>query len=150
MAGGSYQGEDSTIADINVTPLVDVVLVLLVIFMVTAPMIAARGILVNSPKTVEGDAVKSPLKITIAPVGEGEERVYDIWVNDTRLPPERRDELFPAIEQYFVADPEVKAVIAADTTVPHGEVMSVIDVVKRTGISKFALASEPKREKKAP
>ena len=70
MAGGSYRDGGGAIAEINVTPLVDVVLVLLVIFMVTAPLIAAQGILVDSPKASTGVPVQSTLNLAITKDGE--------------------------------------------------------------------------------
>ena len=107
-------GETEVISDINVTPLVDVVLVLLVIFMVTAPIIAGRGISVNAPTTISGDSVATPLQVTL----DGER----------------------------ARDPDIKAIIAADAEVPHGEVMKAIDSVKRAKITKFALASKKPTE----
>ena len=71
MAGSSssYQDEGATISEINVTPLVDVVLVLLVVLMVTAPMIAAQGILVDSPQAASGAQVQGTLTLTITDAG---------------------------------------------------------------------------------
>ncbi|HUS65702.1 MAG TPA: biopolymer transporter ExbD [Kofleriaceae bacterium] len=134
-----YQdGEGETISDINVTPLVDVVLVLLVIFMVTAPILASRGILVNAPTTVSGDAVTTPLQLTLTV----DRKVYVNGVEYTDYDRARGE-----LEKLRAADPDIKAVIAADEAVPHGEVMKLIDAVKRAHINKFALASKrPKAE----
>ena len=129
-----YQdGEGETISDINVTPLVDVVLVLLVIFMVTAPILASRGILVNAPTTVSGDAVTTPLQVSLT----ADKKVY---VNGVEYPD--YDAARGELEKLHAADPDIKAVIAADEAVPHGEVMKLIDSVKRAHINKFALASK--------
>ena len=141
MAGtGGYQDEDSgggAIADINVTPLVDIVLVLLIIFMVTAKLIAERGISVDNPKTVSGDAVSSTLALTI-----GKSRV--LHVNGKAY--EDPDRARARVEQARRDNPEIKAVISADQSVPHGDVMEVIDMVKVAGVRKFALATDPKPE----
>src|SRR5690606_5179861 len=121
MAGGSlYQDEDgaSAISDINVTPLVDVVLVLLIIFMVTAKLIVSRGIPVDSPKTASGEEVKSTLQVTI-----DKQRV--LYVNGDRY-----DSIADArarVESMRAQNAELKAIITADTAVPHGDVMKVID-----------------------
>ncbi|GAB4534406.1 MAG: hypothetical protein Tsb0020_50010 [Haliangiales bacterium] len=137
MAGGSlYQDEDSAaaISDINVTPLVDVVLVLLIIFMVTAKLIVARGIEVDSPKTASGAEVKSTLQISV-----DADRV--LYVNGDRY-----DDISAAqsrVESMRAEDPELKAIISADRAVPHGDVMRVIDFVKLAGVTKFALTSDP-------
>jgi len=138
MAGGTaYHDEDSgtgMISDINVTPLVDVTLVLLIIFMVTAQLIVERGISIESPKTASGAEVKSTLAVTI-----DKQRV--MYVNgETYADPAAARRV---IEDARAKNPEVKAIISADTTVPHGDVMKAIDMVKLAGVTKFALASDP-------
>ncbi len=137
MAGGSlYQDEESTgaISDINVTPLVDVVLVLLIIFMVTAQLIVARGIEVEQPKTASGNEVKSTLQVTI-------DRDRQVYVNGDPYP--SYEAAKARVVELRAADDEAKAIISADASVPHGEVMRVIDFVKQAGISKFAITSDP-------
>lgn len=137
MAGSSlYQDEDNlaAISDINVTPLVDVVLVLLIIFMVTAKLIVARGISVDSPKTASGDEVKSTLQVTI-------DKDRQLYVNGDPY-----DDIAAAqarVESMREGNPELKAIITADTSVPHGDVMRVIDFVKLAGVTRFALTSDP-------
>jgi biopolymer transport protein ExbD len=140
MAGGAsqYQDEDGgqgVIADINVTPLVDVTLVVLIIFMVTAQLIVEkdRGIQIERPKTVTGAEGKVDLSVMI-----DAQRVIHIDGN-----------VFPdlTVARAFVLsrtneNPELKAVIAADVGVPHGDVMKVIDLVKRAKVKKFMLASD--------
>jgi biopolymer transport protein ExbD len=141
MAGGSsYQDEDSgvgVISDINVTPLVDVTLVLLIIFMVTAKLIVARGIAVDSPKTASGAEVKSTLQVTI-----DKERV--VYVNGD--PYAELDAAQARVAEMREGNPELKAIISADKGVPHGDVMTVIDFVKLAGVTKFALTSDPLSE----
>jgi biopolymer transport protein TolR len=142
MASTVYKdGDAEIIADINVTPLVDVVLVLLVIFMITAPILAARGILVNAPSTVSGDQVTTPLQIALRRLPQG---AVEIYVNGKVQPSydAARAELVLARQR----DPDIKAVIAADTEISYGEVMKAIDQVKRAGIQKFALASKRPQE----
>jgi biopolymer transport protein ExbD len=135
MAAGSSvykDGDAEVISDINVTPLVDVVLVLLVIFMVTAPIVAARGILVNAPTTVSGDSVATPVQVTLTADGK-------LYVKGTEQ--SDFDAARAELTQLYQADRGLKAVIAADAAVSHGQVMQAIDAVKRAGIQKFALAS---------
>jgi biopolymer transport protein TolR len=140
MAGGSsYQDEDglSAISDINVTPLVDVVLVLLVIFMVTATMIVGRGIELEEPKTASGTDVRSTLKVSI-----DKNRV--LYVNGAPFDDmELARQAVAATRAEAERPAEVKAIIEADTNVPHGDVMRAIDVVKLAGVTKFALSSRP-------
>lgn len=137
MAGGNvYQDEDSmgAISDINVTPLVDVVLVLLIIFMVTAKLIVARGISVDSPKTASGAEVKSTLQVTI-------DKNRQLYVNGDEY--DDVSEAQGRVEDLRQDNPELKAIITADSSVPHGDVMRVIDFVKLAGVTKFALTSDP-------
>ncbi len=139
MAGtaSQYQDEEAgagMINDINVTPLVDVTLVVLIIFMVTAQLIVERGITMETPKTVSGNSVKSTLAVSI-----DEDRV--LYVTG-----EHYDDLALAraeIHNQLVREPELKAIISADTNVPHGDVMKAIDLVKLAGVTRFALASDP-------
>ena len=141
MASSSYQDEGGTIAEINVTPLVDVVLVLLVIFMVTAPMIAAQGILVDSPAAATGAAVQGTLSLAITDEGslvvatdEGEQT----FAADNRLA------ATGMLQKFHAEHPDTKAIIAGDKNVSHGAVMEVIDMVRGVGIEKFALRTKPK------
>ena len=143
MAGSGFYQDDDTpmISEINVTPLVDVVLVLLIIFMVTAGVIAERGIPLEKPKTVSGSTVKNTLSVAI-------DENRQLYVDGEKFAD-------PAAAQRTIAikrqeNPEIKAVISADISVPHGEVMEVIDMVTLAGITKFALASKPKANTKKP
>jgi biopolymer transport protein ExbD len=140
MAGSSTvykDGEAEIISEINVTPLVDVVLVLLVIFMITAPILAARGILVNAPTTVSGEQVTTPLQVALRRMPD---RSIQMYVNGRELA--SYDAVRVELERVRRSDPDIKAVIAADIDVPYGEVMQAIDQIKRSGIQKFALASK--------
>lgn len=140
MAGGglgSYQDDDpgaGVISEINVTPLVDVVLVLLIIFMVTAKLIVARGIDVESPKTATGKEVKSTLAITVDKQG-------DLYIQGTKY--DDRATAIAEVEKVWQANKKVQAIISADRRVPHGDVMRAIDIVKQGNVTKFALVSEP-------
>lgn len=136
MASG-YQPEDEGVFEINVTPMVDVVLVLLVIFMVTAPAIAKRGIAFQEPETVSGTRLPASLEITI-----DKDRVIHIDGEPTA----DLDEAKRTIAELHGAKPDIKALITADVRVPHGEVMALLDVVKQAGVRKFAFASKRKRE----
>ena len=145
MAGGSfYQDEDGgggTISEINVSPLVDVVLVLLIIFMVTAKLIVARGIAVDSPKTASGEEVASTLQVTL-------DRDRVLYVNGDRY--DSVDAAKARVESMRGQNPDIKAIISADRSVPHGDVMRVIDFVKLAGVTKFALTSDPLAKEEAP
>jgi biopolymer transport protein ExbD len=136
MAGGAhFEDEDSgrMITDINVTPLVDIVLVLLIIFMVTTSYIVNPSIKVDLPKAATGsDQVKTTLGLTLTKEGA-------LYLNG-----DKSDDA--GVQRYIATElprnPELQAVIAADKVVPHGTVVHVIDLVKRAGVRKFAINVE--------
>ncbi len=128
---GKISDDDGAIADINVVPLVDIILVVLIIFMVTAPMIIKPSINVNLPKAASGDkTLPSQLNISITADGK------------TLLNGNPSDEasIKSKAEQELQKDPEVQAIIAADKDVPHGRVINIIDLVKSVGVKKFAIS----------
>lgn len=127
----SQRGEPIT--GINVTPLVDVVLVLLIILMVTAGYIVARTIPVDLPKSATGEATNLTLAITIDSAGK---TYLDAEaVDDTDL----RQRIRVAKQR----DPEARAVLAADGATPHRRVVGVIDLLRLEGISRFAINVQP-------
>ena len=142
MAGGagSYTDEDgdSLIADINVTPLVDIVLVLLIVFMITVPSIVNNpSIKVDLPKASNtDDTLKSTMAITLSRTSAG----YDLYVNG-----EKSDEagLRAKIPVLKAANKDLQAIIAADKGISYGDVIHIVDVVKSLGVTKFALNTDP-------
>jgi biopolymer transport protein ExbD len=139
VAGGaSFGGGDDDggqmIVGINVTPLVDITLVLLIIFMVTASYIVNPAIKVDLPKAASGsEQTKTTLALTIAKDGV-------VYLNGERTTD-------AGIVQYIGGElpknPDLQAIIAADKVVPHGDVIHVIDLVKRSGVHRFALNVDP-------
>ena len=123
-------GRARTIAAINVTPLVDVVLVLLVILMVASTYIVAQTLKVQLPraKSTDGTADK-PTKVEI--LKDGRLRWNEVFVQETELP----DKLKAAVE----ADPEMSLVVSADKEVQHGNVVHILDLAKLAGVVKFAI-----------
>jgi biopolymer transport protein ExbD len=138
VAGGAYK-DGGAISEINVTPLVDVVLVLLVIFMVTAPLIAAQGILVDSPKASTGVPVQSTLNLAITEEGA---LIVSSDKGETRFSAADRRGASRLLREFHASHPESKAVIAGDKDISHGAVMEVIDMVRAAGIEKFALRTK--------
>ena len=128
MAGG--RGRARTIAQINVTPLVDVVLVLLVVLMVASTYIVAQTLKVQLPraKSTDGTAEK-PTKVEI--LKDGKLR----W-NEQPL---QESELAGKMKAAVDADAEMSLVVSADKEVMHGNVVHVLDLAKLAGITKFAI-----------
>jgi biopolymer transport protein ExbD len=125
-AGKSREG----IVGINVTPMVDVVLVLLVIMMVSATYIVAQSLKVELPKSASSDeAVTSVAQVSISKDG----KYY------FKQQPVSEPELVDKLREAKAGGAEVNLVISADTTAQHGMVVHVIDVAKREGITKFAI-----------
>jgi biopolymer transport protein ExbD len=136
MAGGSlYQDDDdgSAITDINVTPFVDVVLVLLVVFIVTAKLIVARGVEIDKPKAATGGEVQSTLKVSVDAAGE-------VYVNGTRYSDDTA--AVGRIQQIAATTSKPKAIIAGDRRTAYGGVIRAIDLVQRAGITAIALENE--------
>ncbi len=133
MAMKNSGDHDDPISDINVIPLVDIILVVLIIFMVTAPMIMKPSINVNLPKAVSGDqSTPSQLSISIATGG-----VLNLNGNKAE-----ESDIAAKAQVEVGKNPEIQAIIAADKDVPHGTVVHIIDVVKSAGVKKFAISIE--------
>lgn len=125
--------DDDAIASINVTPFVDVVLVLLVMLMVTSTQIVRAQLMVDLPQAASGgETVPSTLNITLLKDGS-------LLLDGS---PATGEDLIETVERLRRTDPKAQAVIAADQGVAYGRVVAVIDAVKTNGISSFALNIE--------
>jgi biopolymer transport protein ExbD len=134
MAGSSlYKDEDEAITDINVTPFVDVVLVLLIVFMVTAKLIVARGVEIDKPKAASGGEVQSTLRVSINAGG-------DLFVNGDKFDTDAA--AVARIKELAATSDKPKAIIAGDRKGAYGGVMRAIDLVQQAGISAIALENE--------
>lgn len=122
-------------ADINVTPFVDVMLVLLVVFMITAPLLTA-GVPVDLPKA-EAKALKEedkkPLEISLTAGGK-------IYIGETEV---KRDRIVNMMSAMTNSDPERRIYLRADQGLAYGEVMDVLGLMNGAGFRKVALISEP-------
>lgn len=128
--------EDDLISGINVTPLVDVVLVLLVIFMVTATYIVRAAIEVDLPRAAHGgEAVGTVLSVVVTKGNE-------IYLDGVRL---ADDELVARTRAAVAKDADARVVISADRAALHGAVVRVIDLVKGAGATRFAIHVERER-----
>jgi len=133
--------EEDAITGINVTPLVDITLVLLIIFMVTARFISEPSLGVNLPKASASASAKPE-----------DNRVYltlntqkQIFLNNS---PVNEQELAAKIQQLLKEKPGLSLVLRADKDVSHGDVMRVLDIVREQGVTQFGIAVEGSPTKK--
>jgi biopolymer transport protein ExbD len=133
IAMASIQNTDEEISAINVTPLVDVTLVLLIIFMVTAKLIAGQGIPLDLPKAKTAGATQTVLNISIDASGS-------VLANGAKV--EGDAELRQRANRALHDDPELRTVISASTDASHGKVMHVLDTVRDAGVTRVAFAAD--------
>jgi biopolymer transport protein ExbD len=131
---GSQQSDDEPITGINVTPLVDVCLVLVIIFIVIAQDIVNQTLPMDLPKASTGSEQQTVFSIELSAGGE-------TVVNTKRVPAD--DAILPLAREAHAKTPDVRAVIKADTAVPHGRVIRVMDLLKQAGVAKVAFGVSP-------
>ncbi len=128
--------EDDLISGINVTPLVDIVLVLLIIFMVTATYIVRASIEVDLPRAAHGgEPVGTLLSVVVTKANE-------VYLDGVRL---GEDELVARTRAAVAKDADARVIISADRAALHGAVVRVIDLVKGAGATRFAIHVEKER-----
>ena len=136
MAGTFKHDDDEIISDINVTPFVDVTLVLLIIFMVTATYIVAQSIPIDLPEAGTGEDVVTTLAIMMTENG-------DVYVDGVKTDDAGIKNVIIKTKK---ENTDVRVVIAADKKVEHGQVIGIIDLVRKLGIAKFAINIDSKKE----
>lgn len=134
MNVGPAGGEDEVVSAINTTPLVDIMLVLLIIFMLTANLIARQAIEVELPKASQSTSL-NPTTLAVTLTRDG-----SIYLNGKPTTPQA---LRDAVRDAVAKDPKTQAVISGDKSVSHGRVVWVLDVVKSLGVSSFAIQIDP-------
>ena len=128
--GGDTAGGRRAMTDINVTPLVDVMLVLLIIFMVTAPLLTV-GIPVNLPQT-RAEPLSNPYEpivVTITDKGE-------VYLQETTIADEA---LVPRLQAITANKPDTKIFVRGDKKIDYGRVMEVMGMIKSAGFTQVAL-----------
>jgi biopolymer transport protein TolR len=139
MAGGANTDDDEVISAINVTPLVDIVLVLLIVLMVTSSYLVNKSINVELPKASTGEATTPTLSISLDVAGK-------LYLDGTGI---EEAALQQKIHAAYAVDHDVKAVISADGRVSHAQVVAVIDLLRREKVTKFAINTSPMETKEA-
>ena len=121
-------------SDINVTPLVDVMLVLVVIFIITAPLLAST-IALDLPKTDGAKSAQTPRFVTLVVDKSGQ-----AFLNDKPMP---LDELARQLARTAAEHPATEVQLRADQTVPYGKVVEVMGVAQKAGLSRIGFVAEP-------
>jgi biopolymer transport protein TolR len=122
------------ISDINVTPLVDVMMVLVVILIITAPLLAS-SIRLDLPKTDAAKAGTAPRFVTLALDASGR-----VFLNDKPLAP---DELARQLERTASEHPDTEVQLRADQRVPYGKVVEVMGLAQKAGLNRIGFVAEP-------
>jgi biopolymer transport protein ExbD len=135
MAGGASQPVDDGITGINVTPLVDITLVLLIIFMVTTKIVLNQTVPLDLPKAATGSSdVQTVFSIVLAADGRA-------MVDSNQI--ENDDAILALARTAQTSHPDLRAVIKADAAVTHGRVIHVLDLLKQAHVSKIAFGVTP-------
>jgi len=135
----------STLTDINVTPLVDVMLVLLIIFMVTAPLIQ-QGVAVNLPEA-RAKAIDAPEQKLVLSVKADRTLWLGGGEDAARVPTERLEEVLRANAR---AQKDKELFLMADRTLPYGVVVEVMATIQRAGITSIGMITSPQERRTTP
>lgn len=130
--------QSQPIAEINIVPFVDIILVILIIFMVTAPFVLKTGFSLDLPKANSAEAIKSTTKLNITISTDGRLLLNGAFVSAT--------EIEDKLKQHTLKSEDTHVVISADKNVLHGKVISVINMVKALGLKKVAIATKKNKE----
>jgi len=144
MAGFGSNKPSAPITGINVTPLVDITLVLLIIFMVTAKLVVSRAMPMDLPKAATGGEVQQIFSVSLRTDGA-------TFVDGTAVPTD--PELLERARKALEAHSELRAVVQADGDVPHSRVMHALDILRQAGLTRVAFGVEqgrPVAAEKAP
>jgi len=132
--GNSSQDSGSMMSEINVTPLVDVMLVLLVVFIITAPLLAPQSLKINLPKTDSVVTDDKLQKISLAIDAKGEVAIESAHLNDVGL---------AELLKKRAVDPHFQLQIQADAAVNYGRVAQVMAIAQKAGVSKLSFLTIP-------
>ena len=136
----AQQDDDDVISAINITPLVDITLVLLIIFMVTATYIVANSIPVDLPEASTGEEVTSTVVVHID--GEGALHLDGREMAD--------DQMLASLQRSKQSNEELRAIISADRSIRHARFVAAVDIVRQAGISRFAIDVQQRPDDESP
>jgi biopolymer transport protein ExbD len=129
----NYIDDDGTVTGINVTPMVDIMLVLLIVFMVTANFVSESGLKINIPKTQDTET-STTVSLSVAVDEKGE-----LLFKSAKTDPAG---LKAALTREVSFNPNTRVTLAADSGLSYQQVMNVLDIIKQAGVVHVALASE--------
>ncbi|MBY0385583.1 biopolymer transporter ExbD [bacterium] len=130
---GAKASGSETISEINMVPLIDIILVVLIIFMVTAPALIKPSVDVNLPEAASGDET-TPSLLNVAITADGQVQINNEDADEEATKRLSREE----VER----NPDVQAVVIADRDLPYGQVIKVLDWVKSAGVKNFAVTTD--------
>ncbi len=135
---GSHASEDEPMADMNLIPLIDIALTLLIIMMVTTVFVRRPGVNLNLPKTVTREGVPETAKDnTVMVTATG-----DLYLNGDK----RSDgEVLGALRALGAKDPEARVMVKGDRDVPYARVMDVMDMARQARLTHITLPTDPKK-----
>ncbi len=133
MASSQDLDNDGVVTGINVTPLVDIMLVLLIVFMVTAHFVQDSGLKINLPKAAAGEtAATAALTVTMDEKGTLRLMGTEVDLNGLKANLERESQM----------NPGVRVTVAADQDLPYRTIVGLLDTIKQAGVTRVALAAE--------
>jgi biopolymer transport protein ExbD len=141
MAMGSLGSNDDVsgiVAEINITPLTDIFLVLLIIFMITSSAMIESGGKINLPKAVATKSESRGTTVTLTPK-------HEIYVNQKKV---SEDNLEPALKEALNTSVDKTVILRGDRDVLFGDTVKVMSIIKRAGASEIAIAAEAERTKR--
>lgn len=136
MAASTNSNDSGSIVEINVIPLVDIILVVLIIFMVAAPLVMKPKVDINLPKasTAKNDKDKAPMRVVLGKKGE-------LFVNNKAV---SIDGLLDESKKQVAINPEISALLIADKDVTLQMVTELVDAIKTGGLKKVAFSIQKK------
>ena len=127
--------DEASITSINVTPLVDILLVVLIIFMATAPMISRRALKVDVPKAAHNETTATE---AMQVVFDGKRQLF------LAGKPTTQPELSAALARNVAAHSDLHVTFSADKTLPYGEIVGILDLIRGAGVKKLGLEVKSK------
>ena len=135
---GTNEDNSGIVAEINITPLTDIFLVLLIIFMITSSAMVESGGRINLPKAVATKSETRGTTVTLTPK-------HEIYINQKKV---NEENLEPALKEMLNTSPDKTVILRGDRDVLFGDTVKVMSIIKRAGASEIAIAAEAERTKR--